>query len=116
MAENLKDAARCPDCRNLSESGQHSIDCQYKEDLTLEEIFAELRKELDEIKNPPLSFTTAMLMREIGISKSKANDLLKEYEQQGKVVRIKYQQKDKNGNRQVISGWQWITNKPHSTD
>lgn len=94
---------------------QPNIDWAYRvpntEEITLAEIFEDLRKELDkkEIAKPPLSFTTRQFQEEMDCGKHKAARILKELESEGKVRRLKrIPMINAVGGLHVVSGWQWI--------
>lgn len=80
-----------------------------EEELTLEQMWALVREEI-EPTNPPLSFTTRMFMKEFNLSKSQAHRHLTRLFEEGRIIKIdKYYSKDKKGRNNAIPGWQWIT-------
>ena len=78
-------------------------------EYSLEEIFANLREELEKVDNPPNSFTSKQFQEDQGCGKTAALNHLKYLESKGIIRAIdKMTIKDKNGNNQTVKGWQWI--------
>jgi hypothetical protein len=83
------------------------------QEITQEEIIQSIKEEVRQEKEvrPPLSFLSSEFAKEIGVGTKKAISLLKGYEKQDKVRKIKIPKKDSAGRTQKVPGWQWIPEK-----